>query len=120
MEERIEKAISEFASLLKEDARVKALKEKEALMMEDEEAIHLANRLHEAEETYSFVVSTNDKKEIDRAKKNLHQAKLALDMHPSVKAYNEAFVAVRDLYMQIDDLFFGPYRKKVISGKDEK
>ena len=38
-----------------------------------------------------------------------------LDSYPLAKEYGEAYIAVRDLYMQIDDILFGPYRKKTLS-----
>ena len=120
MKESIELALASLSNALKEDTRVQEMKEKENRMMESEEVIHLSHRLEEAERTYGLAVSSTDKSMIEKTKIVLHEAKLALDSHPLVKDYTEAFIIVRDLYMQIDDIIFSPYRKKVISGGSKR
>ncbi len=110
-----ENAIRSLAKALKEDSRNLDMKEKEKKMMESEEVFHLSKRLESFVEDYSRAISINDKEKIERCKKALFEAKLNLDVHPLVKEYNEAYIKVRDLYMMVDDIIFGPYRSKVIS-----
>lgn len=89
-------------------------------MMESEEVLHLSKRLELASEEYSNAVSMNDVKLIEKTKKALHEAKTNIDNHPLVKDYTEAYIKVRDLYMIVDDIIFGPYRKKTIAGGNKQ
>ncbi len=111
-----ENAIRSLGAALKEDPRVLDMKEKENKMMESEEVLHLSKRLELASEEYSRAISLNDKELIEKTRKALHEAKLNIDLHPLVKDYNEAYIKVRDLYMNVDDIIFGPYRSKIIKG----
>ena len=120
MEERLLATLEEFGLLLKEDARVTRLKSIEERLIMDEEVQSLSRAKDEAEALYSEAVSLGDETLQAKRQKELYEAKLALDSHPLSQEYTEAFVAVRDLYREIDDILFGPYRKKVISGKGVK
>ncbi len=111
-----ENAVNELSSALKNDPRNIDLKEKERIMMESEEVFHLSKRLEMASEDYSRAMQLKDKALIEEKRKALHEIKTKLDSNPLVKAYNEAYVKVRDLYMQVDDIVFGPYRNKTLSG----
>ncbi len=113
-----ENAIRELAKALKNDIRSQDLKEKEKAMMESEEVFHLSKRLEAASEDYSLAMQMKDKEAIEEKRKALHEIKKQLDSHPLVKAYNEAYVLIRDLYMQVDDIIFGPYRNKTLTGVD--
>ncbi len=114
-----ENAIRSLGAALKADPRVLDMKAKENKMMESEEVLHLSKRLELASEEYSRAISLNDKELIEKTKKALHEAKLNIDLHPLVQEYNEAYIKVRDLYMDVDDIIFGPYRSKIIKGDNE-
>lgn len=74
----------------------------------------LAKHLEALSGAYSDILAY--KKESDpeaiEAQKALYAAKEKMDSYPLVVAYNAAYTEVRDLYMQIDDTLFAPFRKK--------
>ena len=115
MNDRLETALNDLAKLLKEDARVLRMREAEGRMNQDSEVIALSKQLEEAERSYSEALATNDSNLIEKKKKDLYESKLALDTNPLVSEYTKLYVEVRDLYAQIDDILFGPYRRKVIT-----
>jgi cell fate (sporulation/competence/biofilm development) regulator YlbF (YheA/YmcA/DUF963 family) len=51
------------------------------------------------------------------AQKRLHQAKLALDCHPAVRRYYEAYGALRALYDTIQKDIFTPFNLHVCGGE---
>ena len=75
--------------------------------------------LDDLEREYSSILSYKDKnsEEAIKVAKALHEAKAEMDSYPLAKEYTEAFIKVRDLYMEIDDIIFGPYRKKTLSSE---
>ncbi len=108
--------LEELRAALKNDPRVKKLDELEASLTLDPVLVELVQKKNAAEEAYSLVLSYQkaaDPEALER-QKDLYLAKKALDEYPLVKNYNEAFIAVRDLYMSIDDVLFGPFRSKVL------
>ncbi len=114
-----EKTICSIESLKKaidEDPRILLLNELERKVSENEEVKKLSDSLKEKEKGYSFLLAHyGEKNEKTIAmQRSLYEAKLALDSYPLVKEYSTAYIAVRDLYMLIDDILFSPYRKKVI------
>lgn len=115
MNDRLREALYEYAKLLKEDARVLRMRDLEKRLTEDEEVVALSRAMDEAERLYSEALATNDQELIEKRKKELYEAKLALDTNPLAKEYTESYIAVRDLYAEIDDILFSPYRRKVIS-----
>jgi len=121
MEEKTLKALDGLKKALKEDPRLKKLDDLEKKLSSSPEVQALSRKKAEAEAAYNdclshFPVSSKEGKEKQKA---LYQAKLALDTHPLVKEYNAAFVAVRDLYMQIDDLLFRDFRHPSDCGADK-
>jgi cell fate (sporulation/competence/biofilm development) regulator YlbF (YheA/YmcA/DUF963 family) len=116
MEEFIAEALESLRSALDGDPRVKALEEAEKELLGNEEVIALAKKKDAAESDYELALKTNSG--VEAARKRLYEAKLALDTHPVSKRYNEAYIAVRDLYMEIDDILIGPYRGKILMGDE--
>ncbi len=116
MEEKIIKELQTLKASIDNDERLLRLSELEAKLAEDEEVKRLSKRLKKEEEAYSFALSTYGKnsEETKKAQLALFEAKKELDSLPLVKEYNEAYIAVRDLYMQIDDIIFSPFRRRVL------
>jgi hypothetical protein len=116
MEKELRADLEELRAALKSDPRVKKLDELEASLSQDAILIELVKKKNAAEDAYSSVLSYQ--KETDpealSLQKSLYLAKKNLGGYPLVESYNEAFIAVRDLYMAIDDDLFGPYRNKVL------
>ncbi len=119
MEEEILKSIASLGEAIKEDARVKRLNALENKLYEDPELIELVKKKNDLERDYesslSYLSSSSDEARVKE--KALYEAKLALDTYPLVKEYNEAYILVRDLYMQMDDIIFGKFRSKTLSSE---
>lgn len=108
MNEKIFKQVRELKEAMDSDPRVVRLNELDKKVNEDAEVKRLFAVLKEKED--AFVHCINEKKA--ETNHELHEAKLALDSLPLAKEYNVSYIEVRDLYMMIDDILFGPYRKK--------
>ncbi len=116
MNEKILKEVSALKNALEGDERSIRLSELESRLEKDETVLLYSKKAKDKEEAYSFSLSSfgKGKKETMDAQKELYEAKKELDSLPLVKEYNEAYVAVRDIYMQIDDIIFSPFRHKVL------
>jgi hypothetical protein len=114
MEKELLTALDELKAALKADPRVLALEAAEKSLYQDPTLIALAEKKDAAERAYEDVLAYH--KETDpearSLQKALYEAKLALDEHPLSQAYNAAYIPVRDLYMALDDILYGPFRKK--------
>ena len=116
----MEKALNDGCLSLKkaldEDPRFIRLKEAEMVALKDEGVIRLIARKEACLERYSSLLSVKnrDDEEVKAAEKELAEAKLALDSHPLVKEYNDCYIAVKDLTMEINDIIFGPFQRKVL------
>ena len=99
----LSKSLESLKAAIENDPRVTRLNELEKKLYEDPSLMELVKKKDDLEREYS---------EIGKA---LHEAKAELDSYPLAKEYSEAFIEVRDIYMQIDDIIFGPYRKKTLS-----
>lgn len=121
MEEFIVNAIDSLAKALKADPRIKKLDAIEAKLSSSSDLVEKEKRLRAEEESYSFCLSysKNDKKKLESAEKSLYLAKKNLDEDPLAIEYSDAYIAVRDLYMEIDDIIFSPFRKKSLTGESE-
>lgn len=119
MEETVLKAINELSVALKEDPRVKELNSIEEKLYDDQTLIELVKKKNDLERDYESSLSylSPDSEEAYLKQKALYEAKFELDSYPLVKKYNEAYIKVRDLYMNIDDIIFGPYRSKTLSSE---
>ena len=107
-----ENKLLELKEAIAADPRVKALEGLEKKLSQDEEVLSLSKAKDEAERKYNEVlrVFAAESSKAKEAQKALFAAKLALDEHPLVKEYNAAFVAVKDLYLMMDDILFSSFR----------
>jgi hypothetical protein len=112
MEEKTERALVGLEAALKEDPRILQLNALEAKLQKDEDVHTLSLAKDAAESAYNDWIAHHDEAmaESKALQKKLYEAKLALDSNPLVQEYNAAYIVVRDLYMQIDDLLFHDFR----------
>ena len=98
----------ELKDLLAQDERIKRLVILEEKMNNDNEVIALAYQKDMAVSKYSDALNhfSEDSEEVKKAQKELHEKKLALDTHPLVREYLDAYKEVRDLYIQMNGLLF--------------
>lgn len=114
MEKELFDDLASLKEALKADPRLRALEEAERNLMASPEVIELSKKKDAAERDYEDCLSYHKESDPEalRLQKSLYQAKLTLDEHPLSKAYNVAYIPVRDLYMAIDDVLYSPFRKK--------
>ena len=98
----------ELKDLLSQDERIKRLNELEQKMNSDNEVIALAYQKDIAVSNYSDILNhfSEDSEEVKKAQRELYEKKLALDTHPLVRQYLDAYKEVRDLYIQMNALLF--------------
>ena len=98
----------ELRDLLENDERIKRLNELETKMNNDQEVITLAYQKDVAASNYSNTLNhyAEDSTEVKNAQKELYNKKLALDTHPLVREYLDAYREVRDLYIEMNALLF--------------
>lgn len=115
----LSKSLEGLRSALEKDERIIRLNELEKKLYDDPSLLELVKKKDDLEREYNSVLSYKDRDSEEAMKigKALHEAKMELDSYPLAKEYSEAYIVVRDLYMQIDDIIFGPYRKKTLSSK---
>ena len=94
--------------LLAQDERILLLNELEKKMSNDEEVMALSYQKDHAASLYNDALNhfPEDSKEVKNALHELHLKKLALDNHPLVREYLNAYSVVRDLYYQLNDILF--------------
>ncbi|MCQ2798342.1 MAG: YlbF family regulator [Bacilli bacterium] len=116
MEENLLRSLNELKAAIDGDFRVLAMLEAEKEMYQDETIVPLVQRKNAAEEDYELAIKIHGENSLEAKEKEkaLYLAKKELDEHPSVKKYNDAFIVVRDIYMEIDDVIFSPFRKKTL------
>ena len=114
METELSLALSQLSDALKSDPRISALNQAEEALYNSPEVIELAKKKDAAEQAYEDCLVYHKEKDPEALaiQHQLYQAKLALDMHPLSQEYNAAYILVRDLYMKIDDILYGPFQKK--------
>lgn len=114
----------EAANSLKEamdiDPRFLSLKEKEKAALSSLEVQELQKKMEECAKEYqeTFSCYPKDSKEVLSSEKRLYEAKKSLDEHPLVKEYLASFRQVKNLTLEMDDILFGPFRKRVLNIKD--
>ena len=98
----------ELKDLLANDERIKRLNLLEEKMNNDQEVIALAYQKDVAVSNYSDALNHFDENspEVKKAQRELYEKKLALDTHPLVKEYLDAYKEVRDLYIEMNGLLF--------------
>jgi len=114
METELSLALSQLNDALKSDPRILALNQAEEALYRSPEVIELAKKKDAAEQAYEDCLVYHKEKDPEALalQHQLYQAKLALDKHPLAQEYNAAYILVRDLYMKIDDILYGPFRKR--------
>ena len=112
------KRLQDLRNAMESDPRVKRLEEAEAVLKADPSLSLLLEKKNEALGRYLTIrlECGEDSEEAKEALKTLHQAKLALDEQPSAREYSLRFSELNLLYLQIDDILFGPYREKARCG----
>ncbi len=117
MENNLAVALDELKAALNNDSRVIAMKEAEQKLYEDPELIKLVLKKNAVEDDYQLTLKSHGEKseEAKAIQKELYEIKLALDTNPTAKAYNDAFIVVRDLTMYIDDILYGQFRRKSVA-----
>jgi cell fate (sporulation/competence/biofilm development) regulator YlbF (YheA/YmcA/DUF963 family) len=97
------------------DPRYQALITLEQELAADTEVVFLADAMRRCAVDYEN--ATDDDTRRTAAQKRLHQAKLALDRHPSVRRYYEVYKPVRELYDMIQKEVFAPFNLHVCGGE---
>ena len=98
----------ELKDMLSQDERAILLNKLEEEMNANEEVMKLAYQKDIAVSNYSDVLNHFDENS-EEAKKAHHEmflAKVALDNHPLVRKYLDAYKEVRELYFEINDILF--------------
>ena len=113
----LSKSLEGLKAALSGDERIIKLGELEKKLYDDPSLLELVKRKDDLEREYNSLLTYKDRnsEEAIKVSKALHEAKEEMDSYPLAKEYTEAFIVVRDLFMEIDDIIFGPYRKKTIS-----
>lgn len=110
-------SLGSLKEALSSDSRVRELDRLETEVNADTVVKKLSEKLEALEKAYEDVLAY--KKENDpvaiAAQKALYAAKEEMDANPLVARYNAAFIKVRDLYMEIDNILFSPFRKKSLA-----
>ena len=98
----------ELKELLANDERVILLNKLEKEMNQNEEVMALAYQKDVAVSNYNDALShfASDSEEVKKAQHELHLKKEALDNHPLVRQYLDAYSQVRDLYFELNDILF--------------
>ena len=98
----------ELKEMLANDERVILLDKLEKEMNENEEVMALAYQKDVAVTNYNDTLNhfASDSEEVKKAQHELHLKKEALDNHPLVRQYLNAYSQVRDLYFELNDILF--------------
>ena len=115
MDKDIYSKAENLKELLNKDPRVIRLNELDKKMDDDEEVMALAYKKDIAATKYSDTLNHffEDSEEAKKALKELHEAKLNLDNHPLVKEYMKAYIEVRDLYAEINEILFSNFQSNL-------
>ena len=115
MDAELATLLNNLKTAIENDERVLALKQIDDKLNKDEEVMKLAYQKDMASLSYEDALKhfPKDSKEVKDAQIRLHQAKLALDNHPLVKQYNEAYKNVRLMYEKINEELFSSFKNGV-------
>ncbi len=115
MNEDIYAKALELKNNLDNDERIIKLNDLEKKMNEDESVMALAYKKDVASTEYSDILKhySQDSKEAKEALKKLHLAKEELDNHPLVREYLNAYIEVRDLYSNINEILFSNFQSNL-------
>jgi cell fate (sporulation/competence/biofilm development) regulator YlbF (YheA/YmcA/DUF963 family) len=104
----------ELVESFKDDPRFKALRALERELDVDSGVVALSETMRRCALEYEAAPEGGPDKTI--AQKRLHETKLALDRHPLVRRYYEAYRPVRELYDLIQNEIFAPFNQHVCGG----
>jgi len=110
-------ALESLKLALESDHRRLLLEEREKAALRSTEVLALKKALDERKEAYDKIRSLDrpESNLLEQAQKDLYQAKLAFDSHPLVASYLSAYRAFKEVEREVDDIVFGPYRKRIIN-----
>ncbi len=116
MEKNLYDTLLDFKKCLEKDKRIVKLNEAEKAINDSFEVSLLIKAKDEKAKTFGYVLSRfpENSKEVKKAQKDLYEAKLALDSHPLVNAYRDAYKDVNDLYMYINKSLFDKFNIKSV------
>lgn len=99
---------SELKEMLDNDERIIRLNKLEKELNNNEEVMALSYQKDVAVSSYSDALNhfPKDSEMMKKYQHELHLKKEALDNHPLVKKYLQAYCDVRDLYFQINEMLF--------------
>lgn len=119
MDLKLQKSLEELKKVLDNDPRIIRLNELEKKLYDDSHLLELVKKKDDLEREYNSLLSYKEKDspEAKAVETALYEAKLEMDSYPLAKEYSEAFIEIRDIYMQIDDILFGQYRVKTLTSK---
>ena len=108
MEEKLYSLAFTLKELLSHDERIILLDTLEKKLNENEEVMALAYQKDVAATNYSDALNhfSESSEEVKKAQVALFEKKKALDNHPLVREYLDAYSKVRDLYFAINDILF--------------
>ena len=118
MNARAIRYLDDLREALSTDSRFLALQRAEKALEGSPKAKELALSCQKARGRYlTLRVELGEEDEETRlALKAFHQAKLALDLEPSAKEYNEAYALCRALLQELDETLFGGLKEKRLCG----
>ena len=113
---------SELKDLLDNDPRIIRLNELENKLVNNEEVMALTYQKDVAVSDYSDALNhfADKSEEMKHFRHALFAKKEALDSHPLVREYLEAYSEVRDLYFQINETLFGGLSTNMKPHKENK
>ncbi len=113
MKESTRRLLLDLAKAIEHDPRVLRLRQDEAELSADEGVAPLLEEAKKRREDYLVLrleLGENDEKTVD-AKRAFYQAKLHLDENQASAQYRHSYASVSDLYREIDEIIFAPYRR---------
>lgn len=115
MNELLLSKIYDLKEAIDNDPRIILLKEKEAIMENNDEVMLLSYYYSRAQDDYSdalkyYVEGSEELKEYQR---KLFKAKEKLDSHPLVQDYLKAYQEVRLMYENIESTLITPFKSKI-------
>ncbi len=118
MKETTLRALDDLRIAMEEDPRLLSLAEAEKTVNEDPELGPLYQAAEKARADYllSRVESGEEDEKTKACLKRLHEAKLALDLHPSAFEYSRCYAEVNGLLRQIDEILFAPFKDNIPCG----
>ena len=114
MDDRIYILAKQINDELNQNEDVILLNELDKKLNDNFEVYQLSNKKDEALEKYlsNKELYGEDNEITNKSLQELKNAKESLQNHPLVKEYMEVYSRVRDLYIKIDDILLGDFKKE--------